>query len=459
MLDDYLALGGVELVNSARVAGYAATADCPMDWIKSEGCSALPGAISALEGLDGAPYSYEQISDAPWYDDALPDLSARFIGCYGISIDNVQDSTRTASITERFRDGGVIGRTRRAAREVIVTALLLGRGADAIDYGIQWLSAALDTDGCGQHSSRCGLTDVEFFDACPPEREPDEPLGDYGSRVRSGLRFLHDVSAISGPTIQAKRACGSRGEWSLYEVEFVLGAQEPFVFGVTAEKNLPATETQVVRDEVTNYFPNPQVISKPGDVLGGEQSGVNIVPNGSFEYASPGAADLWLVFDELGESLSTSGSRNVSRVNTTEAIDGEYVASAFFTVLGEEDVSPLSGRVGAGSNGTITIPGGTSRVRVRGWHACAVLGGLGEVVGRGVYLRAYDGAGLTLARVYRDLEGHEGTFDETFTFPATARRVSVGFYGILENGSSSTTRPQDNTVFQMLFDAIGVYVP
>lgn len=165
MYDGYLTFGGNEVVNNDRARGYAQTADCPMFWFKGPTC---PGLRRLIEpDAQATTYEWADIEDAPWYDPVLPDLSSRFYGSFGIAFNSFMDSTRQASKTEGIDDGGVIGRTRKAMREVQVTTVLAGKGRDAIDYGMGWLSAALDPGACGQHGSECGTADLAFLADCP----------------------------------------------------------------------------------------------------------------------------------------------------------------------------------------------------------------------------------------------------------------------------------------------------
>ena len=162
--DGYLAFGGNEVINSERVRGYSQTANCPMFWLKGAPCSTLSEAVGDFE------YNYQDIASAPWYDSTAAEISTRFFGAYGLEISGVEDSTRVASVTEGIDDGGMIGRARRATRNVKVRTLLLGQGQDAVEYGMSWLSRVLDPDGCGQLSEDCGTAEMTVFSSCPPER-------------------------------------------------------------------------------------------------------------------------------------------------------------------------------------------------------------------------------------------------------------------------------------------------
>lgn len=164
MYEGWLGLGGNEIVNSERARAVAEAADCPMSWFKGDRCWGLPSATGATAS------SYADVKTAPWYDPAVADVSSRFYGAYGISVKGIPDSTATAGVTESVDNGGTIGRSRDGTRRVVVRAYLAGQGADAIDYGMSWLNSALRSGACGQHATECGLTDLEFYASCPPER-------------------------------------------------------------------------------------------------------------------------------------------------------------------------------------------------------------------------------------------------------------------------------------------------
>lgn len=164
MYESYLSLGGVEIANVDRLVGYARSADCAVSWLKTEGCGTLNTAMG-----EAFPYTIENIDQAPWYDPSQADVSSRFYGIMVVEAKGLSDSSRQISLTEGILDGGTIGGRRRAAREARFRVLLVAEGKDALDYGISWLSSALDGDSCGQHGDVCGLVDLAFLVDCPPK--------------------------------------------------------------------------------------------------------------------------------------------------------------------------------------------------------------------------------------------------------------------------------------------------
>lgn len=271
--EGYLSMGGNEIVNNSRTRGIAESAQpCPMFWLKGPVCETMNAAL-----FEPGAYNYDTIDLAPWFDPDVP-ASRDFYGFFAYSITEALDSTRIVSRTEGIADGGFLGRTRKSSKTMRVKGLLMGRGRLAIEYGQAWLSAAVDPGTCGQHGSECGMTDLEWFADCPPERgwvtvpatDPEEqdttrPQTDaeYAATVDGYRRYLHDVAAISGPiitnTLQA-------GDFYAYEVELVFGAERPWVYGKTREVALPPSVPVVIQDVPYNLIPYPSAELAAGEV-------------------------------------------------------------------------------------------------------------------------------------------------------------------------------------------------
>lgn len=188
--EGYLKIGNTEIVNNERVRGFTRSTDCPLMWVRGPECDGLQ------EALEDEDYTHSNIPLAPWYDLAIPDLSGRFYGIFGLEISGLSTSTRSASATEGIQDGGVVGRTRKGMRGVRVRGTLIAEGRDALDYGVSWLNSALDPDQCGQHGGSCGTTDMEYFTDCPPARAM---VSDFTPWVDvSENLFLHPIPDVEG---------------------------------------------------------------------------------------------------------------------------------------------------------------------------------------------------------------------------------------------------------------------
>lgn len=278
--EGFLRIGGVEVVNTERARGYTTTTDCPERWISGDTrCETLQDAIG------DSVYDFSSISDAPWYDPSLVDLSSRFYGVVGLAISGPTDSTRGASRTEGVTDGGTVGRMRKGMRGVRVRATIMARGRDALDYGSQWLSSVFDGD-CSQHGDACSMTDAEFFAECPPERGT-VPVEGGGTRPRTDeeyalivnplRRFLHDISVTSGP-IDIEEFEPSNGFYGK-TIEFTLTSERAWVYGMTRSLTLAPTLPSIVQDTPYNLIPYPSAELASGAVT----TATNYSPNPSLE--------------------------------------------------------------------------------------------------------------------------------------------------------------------------------
>jgi hypothetical protein len=198
MLNGYLELGGNEVVNSARAYAYAAE-ECGGGWLQDPGCTTIADA----QGDN--PYTFARISEAPWYDPDDPVTSSKFLGLYGISIADTGDSTRTATVTERNGDGGLISGYRHTSREVRVRAWLTGTGQEGLSYGMTWLRNVLEPDACGMHGDSCGLADTGFFVACPPARTSTPSYSNWATQRVN----LHPNPSVEAAVTSAQWAPGA----------------------------------------------------------------------------------------------------------------------------------------------------------------------------------------------------------------------------------------------------------
>ncbi len=194
-------MGGNEIINSARTAGYLSSGDCPVNWIVCPPCDGVADA------QDDDEYTADNISSAPWYD-VEDEPTHRFLGVHALSIEGITDSTRTGTVAEGITDGGVVGQIRHAVRQVRARVLLSARGEDALESGLSWLDAALEPDACGQHGASCGAVDACFYIACPPAREDitvdsivwNDPLTNHFTNPRAVAAGSNPWGSLSGGT-------------------------------------------------------------------------------------------------------------------------------------------------------------------------------------------------------------------------------------------------------------------
>lgn len=217
--DGYLALGGVEIINTERARGYMSTADCACGLREGCQCDGIADAAAVLAGTAGdspATYDYAEIDQAPWYDGSQPDLSSRFLGVAGLRLSGLYDSTRSAEVTEGLADGGVVGRQRRTTREVRATALLMAKGRDALFFGARWLDAALDPSACGRHGGACGTTDAVFFIGCPPARDFHDPI--FGAWEEESRNYVLDPGPYQAASDDWTRATNATYDGRMFQI-------------------------------------------------------------------------------------------------------------------------------------------------------------------------------------------------------------------------------------------------
>lgn len=300
-LKEWLSFGGNEVANNPRAFGYARSAGCA-GWFTRQGCPTL------WEALGDLPYDYANISEAPWYDATLADVSSRFFGVYVLDISGLLDSTRSAQVTQNTGDGGQIGSIRRATKESKVKAFLLARGSDAMDYGRAWLDRVLSPGACGQHGEMCGVSDVEFLTTCPPSREGYSD-DEYDDLLRPMQRYLHDVAVTSGPfTVEE----ASDGRIFSEVVEWTFTSERPWVYGRIRDVDLPSVPSSVVADVPVNLAAYPSAELTSGTPL----LGTNLMTNPSLETNSTN----W-----SGGATTGSGS-SVASFYTGARVTGERAA-------------------------------------------------------------------------------------------------------------------------------------
>lgn len=287
MWNGYLAMGGLEILNSPRAVAYSRGAGCPVWWLTDpEPCDTLEAAL----GIESS-YEVERIADAPWYDARRPE-SARFYGAYVIDLENLSASTREAEVAQRIGPGGVIGAVREGSRRVRATVMLTAQGMDALEAGMDWLAATTKTGACGMHGDGCSTTDMEFFVECPPALEDyDDVVEDWTLAVDGNRRFLHSVACIAGP-LPIREMQSVNGQFRGRIVQLIFEAESPWVYGKTRELTLPPITPQVMQDVPYNLAQFPSLEVTAGSAL----VGANYSPNPSAETdASAWTAELGIV--------------------------------------------------------------------------------------------------------------------------------------------------------------------
>ncbi|QDP45525.1 minor tail protein [Microbacterium phage FuzzBuster] len=430
--EGWFRFGGNEIINNERARGYSQTAACPMFWLKGPKCDTLRNA------LGDSAYVFGNIPDAPWYDLSMPDVSGRFYGVFALSVVGLKDSTRSASVTEGIDDGAQIGRTRKGARQVRIRAILVARGADALEYGTAWLNASLDPNACGQHGTGCGTTDLEYLAACPPARDIGETDEEYAARVAPLRRFLHNVAVTSGPY---ERELHNVGDFWGQVFEWTITAGRPWVYSATREVDLPVTPTIVIQDTPYNLAPYPSA----------ELAGAAMVASTNYS-TNPSV-----------ETNATGWAAGSDGVNITAAMIASGRVTGELQAVGNSSFRTVFTASGAGANGSfyaqqeVSLAGrpAGSRVSINQWAAELLMSG--TPVRPDIELIAYwrNGSGGTVLRT-----------DNLGTIPVNGGALSVksivppaGATHVLVRAQARVTSWPAGTVLRLYTDALAVTVP
>lgn len=227
MLDAYMDFAGVEIINSARAAAYAAAAGIA---IACETCPELAGAV----GDD--PYDwYGGVQEsAPWFDPTRLE-SNRFLGVLGLGVTGLEDAQVDRSPTPLVGDGVSLGPLRRKGREMAFTVGLVCLDEAGVSYAIAWLAAALRGGACAD--SVCQGDPMCMFAYCPTS-----PSGS------NEIRHLYDTGLLEGPRIES-RTYLSGGE-IIAQASFTLEAATPYIFS----EPLPGVTDWVALDDGATLY-------------------------------------------------------------------------------------------------------------------------------------------------------------------------------------------------------------
>ncbi|MET8609832.1 hypothetical protein [Streptomyces misionensis] len=221
-VDWYMEYGGVELVNHARLNTYLETVGSPLTGWSGCGCPTFGADV-----LEELPYTTpdDPASPAPWYDADVPE-SAEFAGLMVLDVAGMDDYPVQRSVTGGIAGGGSIGPARAVPRTITVTALVLGSTCCGVDYGLHWLSQALQGCVSGDCDGDCLVT----YNCCPGETGMTP--AEFNARHR---RTLRRVALTDGPRVTARAGdgCGTgqcQSGADILTVEFVLTAAVPWLY-------------------------------------------------------------------------------------------------------------------------------------------------------------------------------------------------------------------------------------
>ncbi|WP_328434592.1 hypothetical protein [Streptomyces sp. NBC_00425] len=219
---DYVTLGGVEIVNHVRLNAYLDAESVGSPLTSATAC-VCPTLTSANLSEDTA-YTKPAEDPAPWYDAAVPE-STEFAGVLLLSIEGLDENPVKRSVTNAISGGGVLGPARVLPRTLVFTAVLLGSTCCGVEYGLHWLTEALQ--GCA--GNECDGDCMEILSCCP-----DEEL-DHLCLMDGYRRTLRRVALVDGPRVLERVGEGCTvGECStgadILTVEWTLVAATPWLW-------------------------------------------------------------------------------------------------------------------------------------------------------------------------------------------------------------------------------------
>ena len=180
MLPDYLVIGGIEVISTARAAAYAALGECGI----VTSCSLCTPAEGEWLNM-GEEYRGITQDPAPWYDPAVPESA---------SIQGIV-ATQVTGITSRVGASRTItGSNAAAQRQITIDLAVIVGDECARDYAHGWLANVFSPSVC---DDACLGQDVCMLTCCP---HLDPVTGELIGP--DPLRYLYGVETTAGPTLQ-----------------------------------------------------------------------------------------------------------------------------------------------------------------------------------------------------------------------------------------------------------------
>lgn len=261
MLKNILLFDGKEFLYSSRTLGYLKRY-YPRLEIK---CADSPKLDRYIGGAGGFQTPVED--NAPWIKGGSVTHAPNFLGGLITGLVGIEDSTQVGNYTEIKDEGGVHHQPHFGMREFKVTATLFARTERALDFGIDWVKAAIDTSFCGKgFGANCNGNTVDYYIG----DLGTDPATDYAgatSELARNRRTLMNVKVLSGVKVTGYPKFKSTFAAT---IEFVMIAGSPFAFNYypnwTASLRDGTTQTSVAEQEcspVSNAYSN--IITDPAD--------------------------------------------------------------------------------------------------------------------------------------------------------------------------------------------------
>jgi hypothetical protein len=302
MYRGWFAFGGNEIANVSRTFSYVRhmAPGMPLRQTIREMNRSAPLA----DALGDERYESPLLDRAPWVNEfELP--TQDFYGFIPLSIDGVDGSTRTATVTQLMQTGGAVGDVRHASREIRVSGLLVGATAEAIEAGQVWLSGALESAECGSHGSGCGVSDFLYFTALPPaDYDTFNPIETSTTRLLLGpiskatSPMIYDFHQLSG--VEVSEATPQQPAWRLRNADIPAVPQLVRDGTIITYGRMERYSSRVIwaseqlQLQRTNWMPNADFDSaSPLSFLEAESGTITRIDNGGV--------------DDLGAYLSVDG--------------------------------------------------------------------------------------------------------------------------------------------------------
>ena len=212
MFDGYLSIGGVEVLNRARVATYL-KAFLPQ-------VEVLCSTTGMNAALGHSTYTTPALNAAPWYKSTQAS-TADFYGLFPGKMEGAEDSTRELQVTELSSHGAVLTSPRHASTEIRFVATAFAKNEEAMMAGIAWLRQVLANEGCSDQDIGCTGRTAKVFSAMPTTTANAATFG----------RFFYKSEITEGPLVTKK--FNTKG-FLMWQIDFTLTSGVPWPFSSTS---------------------------------------------------------------------------------------------------------------------------------------------------------------------------------------------------------------------------------
>ncbi|KAK1548455.1 hypothetical protein Q3G72_020497 [Acer saccharum] len=210
MYEGYLELGGVPLINVEATEAYVA------HLAPNIGLKLVFNTDQLHIANEESAYRTPLLDEAPWVNLRDP-VTHGFLGLYPTSIQGIDDSSLSASVTEYVTDGGSIGSQRLSTKSIRVAGLLVGMDKLSVHAGLDWLKEAVRSGDC----SDCGEGLLRYF-----RNIPDVCEAAFGDETGTDSRSFGDLTPgtyrYTFPSARVDSRMPMRAQWDAQWAEGTL---------------------------------------------------------------------------------------------------------------------------------------------------------------------------------------------------------------------------------------------